>query len=110
MNRRVQFVVALPFALLPFAACGGGGSSTTGGTGTPPTTLAPSPTPSATPPLGAASCPLGKGTTDTTCYKASVTFLEQVDEDAGLSVYDTGVVQNITKQAYWHVSSCKPGT
>jgi hypothetical protein len=20
-----------------------------------------------------------------------------------------GIVQNITKQAYWHVSSCKPG-
>lgn len=79
MNRRLPFLVGLPLALLAFAACGGG-SSTTGGTVTPPTTLAPSPTPSATPPLGSSSCSLGKGTTDTTCYKASATFLEQVDQ------------------------------
>ena len=30
--------------------------------------------------MGASSCPLGKGTADTTCYKAAATFVQQVDD------------------------------
>lgn len=44
---------------------------------TPPPTTAP---PASPPPVSSSSCPIGKGTADTTCYKASPTFSQQVDD------------------------------
>jgi hypothetical protein len=74
-------LAAASLALSAFLGCGGGSASPTGGTGTtPPTTLAPTPTPTPTPSSSTSSCPLGKGTADTTCYKSSPTFLQQVDD------------------------------
>ena len=79
MIHRAQFFVRASLSVLAFAACGGGNSSPTGGgpVVTPPPTTAP---PATTPPLSSSSCPLGKGTADTTCYKASASFSQQLDE------------------------------
>jgi hypothetical protein len=77
----------LVVALLASSCGGGGGSSTTGGTPPPPTTtLAPAPTPTPSAPTGSSTCPLGKGTTDTTCYRATATFGQAVEDAIDLLV------------------------
>ena len=77
MIKSTLLLVASCLTVLALAACGGGSSSPGGGTVvTPPPTTAP---PATTPPVSS-SCPLGKGTTDTTCYKASAAFSQQLDE------------------------------
>jgi hypothetical protein len=90
---RASLAVLLVVAL---ASCGGG-SSTTGGTVTPPTTtLAPAPTP--TPPPTSGTCPLGKGTADTTCYKAGDTFGPRVEEAIDLLVRQQPGLFDLTDQ------------
>jgi hypothetical protein len=86
---------------LAFAGCGGGNSSPTGGNNTPsttvPTTVAPAPSP--TPPTGAGStCTLGKGTADTSCYKTTNTFGQQVDEAIDLLVKQRPELFDLTDQ------------
>ena len=79
MMNRASLVVLACVSLLAVAACGGGNSSPTGGGNvvTPPPTTAP---PAIPPPTSSSSCPLGQGTADTTCYKASAAFSQQIDE------------------------------
>jgi hypothetical protein len=82
MVRRVAGVVAVVFlALGPLPGCGGS-SPTGGGTVTPPPTTAP---PATTPPPPTSTdCPLGKGTANTTCYKANPSFLIAIDDSIEL--------------------------
>jgi hypothetical protein len=65
--------------------CGGSGSPTRGTTAPPPTPtpgsstiIQPTPTPTPTGPT-ASSCPLGKGTVDTSCARTTPSFLAEVD-------------------------------
>src|SRR5262249_1980267 len=82
MVRRVVGVVIVAFlALGPLPGCGGS-SPTGGGTVTPPPTPAP---PATTPPPPTSTdCPLGKGTANTTCYKATPSFLSALDDSIEL--------------------------
>jgi len=95
IQRAARFAVpSLGLAL--FAACGGGGSSPTPITTPPTTTLAPAPTP--TPPVGASSCPLGKGTADTTCRKTTATFLDPVEAAIDLLAQQKPEIFNLQDQ------------
>ena len=91
--RRALVVLGLVLA----AGCGGGGSSPTPVTTPPTTTLAPAPSPTPSP-VGSSSCPLGKGTADTSCYKASPTFLSQLDEAIELLVQQKPEIFNLQDQ------------
>ena len=79
MIHRTGLFVLASISVLALAVCGGGSSSPTGGgtVVTPPPTTAPPATP---PPVTNTTCPLGKGTADTTCYKASAAFSQQIEE------------------------------
>ncbi len=107
-------VVLAAFAALVMGSCGGGGSPSGS---TPPTTAAPQPTPTV-PPLssnpGAAGCPLGEGSTDADCAKASsrladalVTAMDELVK-AKLEIFDetdeagagTGQYRVLQKDAY----------
>lgn len=75
MTHRLALISSSALSLAVLAGCGGGSSTTP--VQPPATTLAPAPTP--TPPVSTSSCPLGKGTADTTCSKSSSSFVPQVD-------------------------------
>jgi len=92
-------VLAL-LAACAFAACGGGNSSPTGNNPTPPpTTLAPIPSPSPTAPsTGSSTCHLGKGTADTSCYKSTNSFGQQVDDAIEQLVRQQPELFNLTDQ------------
>ncbi len=113
--RRFEIAGLVAAAALLSASCGGGGSTPAGPV--TPTVAAPDPTP--TPVSGgdsaqASSCPIGKGTTDTACQKASPQLLAAVEsaidrlvrERPALFnleeelVADTGQYRVLDKQAY----------
>lgn len=96
MLNRIAFVAVASMSLATFPACGGGGSSTTPGTlpSTPPTTAPPI----TTPPVSSTDCPLGKGTADTSCYQATATFLQQVDDAIEQLARDNPEVFNLQDQ------------
>jgi hypothetical protein len=96
MNHRCAAIIAVLVAVSVAGACGGGGSSPT----TPPVTTPPPATqpPTTTPPVGALGCPLGKGTTDTTCYKASSSFEVQVEQAIDMLAQQKPQIFNLKDQ------------
>jgi hypothetical protein len=97
MFRRVAFVAVVTFGLGFSSLSCGGSSPTSGGTVSPPPTTAP-PATTPPPPVTNTECPLGKGTADTSCYRATATFLGQVDQAIELLAREQPQIFNLNDQ------------